>query len=420
MGYRTSATSCRVHLIHLHTLTPQQRAWCERLRVEAGRCWTDLVRAHVANREQGRWMSDSDLRAMTKGGVYHLHSQSIQVLGQKLLANVETARALRKQQAAAGVPVDAQYPYKDKPYQTVTWKDQAVRRGRGTLILPNGRGQLDLVVPLPARYHHLHIRTVELLWRADHYEVAITVEHPAAAVSRPAGPVAGVDLGEINIAAAVTSAGAGLVINGRYLRSIKRLRNKRHAELTSKRDHCREGSRRWKRLTAAKARASATFYRQQRHVLHTASTRLVRWLDGQAVGHIAIGDVRDIADGTDKGRKQNQKLSQWAHGQFVGYLTYKAHALGITTEQIDEAYSTRTCSACGFCHERSPRGRVFRCQQCQTVLHRDANGAANICSRSITGGYGNVQPDRTTYRRATDVVPRTRAPLFHERVAGSG
>lgn len=110
MGYRTSATSCRVHLIHLHTLTPQQRAWCERLRVEAGRCWTDLVRAHVANREQGRWMSDSDLRAMTKGGVYHLHSQSIQVLGQKLLANVETARALRNQQAAAGLPVDAQYP----------------------------------------------------------------------------------------------------------------------------------------------------------------------------------------------------------------------------------------------------------------------------------------------------------------------
>lgn len=49
--------------------------------------------------------------------------------------------------------------------------------------------------------------------------------------------------------------------------------------------------------------------------------RLLHWLDRQQVSRIAVGDVRDIANGTDKGRNQNQKLSQWAHGQFVGYLT---------------------------------------------------------------------------------------------------
>lgn len=100
---------------------------------------------------------------MTKGGTYRLHSQSVQALGQKLLANVAAARELRKQQAEAGVPVEAQYPYKARPYQTVTWKDRAVRRGRGTLILPNGRGQDDLVLPLPKRLHDATIRTVELL-----------------------------------------------------------------------------------------------------------------------------------------------------------------------------------------------------------------------------------------------------------------
>ena len=174
---------------------------------------------------------------------------------------------------------------------------------------------------MPKPYHDLTIRTAELLWRADQYAVALTVATSNDQAQRIPGPVAGVDLGEINIAAAVTQDGQGLVLNGRYLRSIKRLRNKRHAALTSKRDCCTAGSRRWKRLQAAKARASAALYRQQRHVLHTASRRLVQWLDGQQVGGMAIGDVRDIADGTDKGRKQNQKLSQWAHGQFVGYLT---------------------------------------------------------------------------------------------------
>ncbi len=418
MGYKTATTSNRVYLIHLHDLSAGQRQACERLRAEAGRCWSDLVAAHVANREQGCWLTDADLRGLTKGGAYKLHSQTVQALGQKLLANVDSARELRQQQGAAGVPVEAQYPYKPKPYQTVTWKDQAIRRGRGTLMLPNGRGQLDLVLPLPKRYHDASIRKVELVWRADHYELALTVEMPAEPVVSGAEQVAGVDLGEINIATAVTREGNGFVINGRYLRSIKRLRNKRHAELTGKRDRCKEGSRRWKGLQAAKSRASATFYRQQRHVLHTASRRLIGWIEGQDVGRLAVGDVRDIAAGTDKGRNQNQKLSQWTHGQFVGYLTYKARALGITVEQIDEAYSTRTCSGCGHVQTRSPRGRVYRCAGCHAVLHRDANGAANICSKAITGLYGNVQPVTTMYRRATDVGVRTPPTFPQERVAG--
>lgn len=418
MGYKITTTTNRVHLVHLHGLSRHQMDQCARLRAEAGRCWSDLVAAHVVNRDRGVWLNDGDLRQMTKGGAYQLHSQSVQALGQKLLANVDTARALRKHQADAILPVEAQYPYKPKPYQTVTWKDQAVRRRRGTIILPNGRGQPDLVLSLPQRYHACIIRKVELLWRADHYELALTIAYPGEQIERLAGQVVGVDLGEINIAAAVTQDGQGLVINGRYLRSIKRLRNKRHAELTSKRDHCTEGSRRWKRLQAAKARTSATFYRQQRHVLHTASRRVIRWLGGHHVGRIAIGDVRDIADGTNNGRKQNQKLSQWARGQFVGYLTYKAWALGMEVEQIDEAYSTRTCSTCGHIKTSSPRGRVYRCQVCQSILHRDANGAANICSKALIGHYGTVQPVTTMYRRATDVAVRTPPTLIRERVAG--
>ncbi len=153
MGYKTTTTSNRVHLIHVRGLSASQQAACERLRAEAGRCWTDLVTAHVTNRECGVWLREADLKQMSKGGIYRLHSQSIQALAEKLSANVDTARELRQQQAEAGLPVEAQYPYKPKPYQTVTWKDQAVRRERGTVILPNGRGQDDLILPLPKRFH---------------------------------------------------------------------------------------------------------------------------------------------------------------------------------------------------------------------------------------------------------------------------
>jgi putative transposase len=220
---------------------------------------------------------------------------------------------------------------------------------------------------------------------------------------------AGVDLGEVNIAALVTEQGDALVLNGRYLRSLKRLRNKRHSSLSAKLARCHKGSRRWKRLKRRKDQASAKLYRQQRHVLHTTSKRLIDFAKARGVRRLAIGDVRDIAEGTNKGRKTNQKLSQWARGQFEAYLRYKARQLGCKTGYIEEDFSTRTCSVCGHVHTSAPRGRLFGCSGCGATLNRDANGAANICSRAMWGCYGRIQVAKTTYRHACAVAPRTQA-----------
>jgi len=180
--------------------------------------------------------------------------------------------------------------------------------------------------------------------------------------------------------------------------------------LSAKLGRCRKGSRRWKRLKQRKAQASAQFYRQQRHILHTASRRLADFVQQRGVRWLAIGDVRDIADGTNKGRRTNQKLSQWARGQFEGYVHYKARRFGCMTDHTPEAFSTRTCSVCGHVHTSAPRGRMFRCSGCGASVNRDANGGANICSRAMFGCYGYVLIATTTYRHACHVVvPRTRA-----------
>jgi putative transposase len=216
----------------------------------------------------------------------------------------------------------------------VTWKDQAIRVRDGCIQLPNGRGQPNLILPLPARLQHVSIRKVELLWRADHYELALTIEQPPERPPLSAGQTAGVDLGEINPAAVVTEAGQALIINGRLLRHHKQLRNKRHAAYQERMARCRKGSRRWKRLKRQHARASAKLYRQQRNHLHQASRKVVDFAVQQGVNRLAVGDVRDVADGVDKGTVANQKLSQWPHGQFMQYLSYKARRQGIAVEQI--------------------------------------------------------------------------------------
>lgn len=391
-SYRKAQTACVVRIIPLRGLNIMQMELCSSLRREAGRCWTDMLHAHIESRS-GKWLKSGDLEKLTKGQ-YALHSQSVQALAQKLEDNIKTARQLRK------IDPEARYPYKDKTYQTVIWKDQAIRVVEGKIVLPNGRKTPSLTLPLPAEYQECDIRKAELTWRADHYELCITIDTgilipPMLERSK----VVGVDLGEINIAAAVTEEGEGLVISGRYLRSINRLRNKRLSAYQSLIDRCKDGSKRQRKLLGNKRKASTKYERQQRDVLHKASRQLVNFCNEQGVSQIAVGDVKDIQNGVDLGRKCNQKISQWPHGQFVKYLSYKARRLGINTDQIPEDYSTKTCSECGYLLKNAPRGRIYFCPGCGARLSRDGNGGANICSRYLYGEYARVQINHLTYLR---------------------
>ena len=316
----------------------------------------------------------------TQQGRYVLHSQSVQALAQRLDDNVKTANRLRQTEP------EARYPYKDKTYQTVIWKDQAIRVKEGKVYLPNGRKMPTLALPIPVEYQDCDIRRAELTWRADHYELCLTID---TGIPIPAllewGKTIGVDLGEINIAAAVTEDGEGVVISGRHLRSIQRLRNKRLAAYQSRIDRCKNGSKRKRKLLQSKRKASAQYKRQQRDLLHKASRQLVDFCQEQGVAQIAVGDVKDIQTGVDLGRKSNQKISQWPHGQFVKYVGYKARQLGIASDPIAEDYSTKTCSKCGHEMKNAPRGRVLYCPGCGVRLSRDGNGGPIFARVSCMG-----------------------------------
>jgi putative transposase len=198
-------------------------------------------------------------------------------------------------------------------------------------------------------------------------------------------------------------------MSGRQLRACKQWRNKVHSVLQEKLRRCRVGSRRSRRLTKRKAQVSAKLYRQQQDLLHQAAKKVVDVCGAEGVARMAVGDVRDIQTGVSLGQRTNQKISQWPHGQFAGYLTEKAAQLGMSVESIDEAYSTKTCSVSGHVQSSSPRGRRFRCAGCGAWMHRDVNGSANICSKAAYGRYGQAQADVVKYLRAIGVAPVTRA-----------
>jgi putative transposase len=217
MPYKQTATHCIVRLVVLLGLASATRAHCQAVRAEAGRLWTDLLTLHAQARAQGRWLGAGELEQATKGGQYALHSQSVQALCQKFAANLETATELRRRELAETGHIQTAYPHHPKVYQTVIWKDQALQiLPNGLLRLPTGGQRPPLVLPLPAEYHSANVRRVELTWRADHYELCLTLDTGAALPpSLPAGAVAGVDLGEVHVAAVTTTNRHALVVSGR-------------------------------------------------------------------------------------------------------------------------------------------------------------------------------------------------------------
>ena len=305
-------------------------AQCQALRQEAGRLWTDLVTLHAQARTQGQWLSAGEFEQATKGGQYALHSQSVQALCQKFAANVETATELRRQEFAETGQVQTQYPHHPKVYQTVVWKDQALTiLPTGQLRLPTGGQRPPLLLPLPEEYRRANLRRAELTWRADHYELCLTLDTgETLPPPLPTGAVAGVDLGEVHVAAVTTTRRHALVLSGRQLRACKQWRNKVHSVLQEQLSRCQPGSRRAQRLLKRKAQVSAKLYRQQRDLLHQAARKVVTFCQSEGVSRIAVGDVRDIQTGVSLGKRTNQKISQWPHGQFARYLHREGGAAG--------------------------------------------------------------------------------------------
>ena len=134
-----------------------------------------------------------------------------------------------------------------------------------------------------------------------------------------------------------------------------------------------------------------------RDMEHKISRAVVDEAVTRKAGTIVIGDVRDIADGVDCGKKHNQRMSQWNHGKIRSYTEYKAEAEGIATKLQNEAYTSQTCPNCGARHKC--KGRNYRCPSCKLQAHRDVVGQVNILSKYKHREPGKIPvPTEIKYR----------------------
>ncbi|MYB92980.1 IS200/IS605 family element transposase accessory protein TnpB [Candidatus Poribacteria bacterium] len=152
----------------------------------------------------------------------------------------------------------------------------------------------------------LYIAIVELVYNNGQYSLHFVYNVGKSVKSKAKGMV-GVDIGEIH--PIVSHDGVDTrIFNGRYIRSLYRLRNKVIASFNKKIDRCKRHSKRWWYLVRHKWKRIRQIDNQIRDGLHKHTTKFLQMCKDRDIATIVIGDLTGIRENIDYGKKSNQKL----------------------------------------------------------------------------------------------------------------
>ncbi|HWF69723.1 MAG TPA: transposase [Mycobacterium sp.] len=214
------------------------------------------------------------------------------------------------------------------------------------------------------------IGETDLIYRDGKWFLHASVEAPEAPLAQAINGFVGVDLGIVNIATSSDGDRAAGARLNRYRKRQQRLRARLQAKKTSSA----------LRLLKKRRRKEARFAAD---VNHQISRRIVA--EAQRTGRgIAAEQLTGIRARVRLRKPQRAAVHSWAFAQLGGFLAYKAQAAGVAFVEVDLAYTSQTCSMCGWVDKHNRRSQAaFECGRCGFVGHADHNAAINIADRGV-------------------------------------
>ncbi len=372
----------------IYRLPHQKPEVFERLKaaqLESALVWNECMEAHRQCRfNQTNWLNQTALQKLTKGK-HELHSQSVQLVCQAFLANVDSTKANRR----AGIK-NMKYPWRNKKFYPVSWAAQSVKYKDGRITLPMGKGRTPFSVKLALDFIP---GACSLVWNRGfelHIKQEVVLED-----KKNTGKKATIDLGEIHHSAVTTNTGDGLIVSGRGIRSLKRQSNVALAKLARKQSKCTKYSGRWKKLQTAKNKFCLRNERQIRDYRHQATRQVVEFCKTHDVDTVLIGNPDGVRN-KNSGRCHNQRMAQWEYGKDLNYFTHKFKIAGISVLIGSERGTSSTCPECG--HRHKPDGRTWNCPKCSyKKKHRDITGSLNM--HLLAFGEKAEYPENIKYLR---------------------
>ncbi|NET44996.1 transposase [Okeania sp. SIO2B3] len=200
--------------------------------------------------------------------------------------------------------------------------------------------------------------------------------------------VAGIDLGIDRLVALSTNKPGvkPLLINGKPLKSVNQLYNKRKAKYQSHLQGNRKTSRKIEALTYHRNRFVENY-------LHNTSFLVVEYLTTNNIGTVVIGKNDNWKQGAKLGKKNNQNFTQIPHYKLIEQITYKCQLAGIKVMETEESYTSKTSALDleqPIKHEKYVGKRVkrglFR-SGTGKVINADINGSLQIMRKKFPGAF---------------------------------
>ncbi|OAR05137.1 RNA-guided endonuclease InsQ/TnpB family protein [Hydrogenibacillus schlegelii] len=396
MAWSSASHPDRLLLTRQFPIGPDRLPEFEPIMQAANRIWNSCVwHSREIREKENRWPNEGELKAKFKlFKVWkELHSQSAQAVVEEYFEAVSGYRKHRENGHEEMQPPN----FKPKKHlRTVTRKKQGFDVRPDGLGLKRSRGKDPVSVPLPAGWNvivlpdgrsvtgtpvEVKVKAIVRRRKVENLILHVTFDLGVVPVRAQEGPVSAYDYNSALVARA-TSAGVLDLFVGRELLAQIQYRNKVLAEFQAKLSRLREGSRRWRRLQAAKARVLEKLDRRIRPMEHALTKALAELDRKEGIAVSVLGDLTGLrrSAGTGmKGKKASQKIHQMAYDRLGSQQGYKNLRRGIRTIFLPEKYTSSTGYACGRRDPSSRRHRGhWKCRRCGFSLQADLNGAGNL------------------------------------------
>jgi putative transposase len=344
-----------------------------------------------------RYLTQNELQNLLKGFV-KLHSKNIQHIILKYnQARTDMFNSIKLRHKNSRT---VKLPYKHKNFMPTGWDYQAFSVDYESQIIR--LGSIKGKAPIFIKGYNLpqNIVEIELVYDGE-YRLSLKYKIDNNVRVIQSNNSSAIDLGEIHAIASIDNNRNAIIITGRKLRSISRLRNKEQGRIRQRMSKTVKGSKQNKKYRNAISSMKFKNERQTKDCVHKITKHYVNYCVEHNVAIVYYGDLDSSTRNTKKGGKINranrQKLSQWNYGQVVSQLQNKLLRFGVKMVKVKEYNTTKKCPVCETLNKT--KGREYKCK-CGYKNHRDLNGAINILNDNNCYGYKINSCNTFKYLRA--------------------
>ena len=116
--------------------------------------------------------------------------------------------------------------------------------------------------------------------------------------------------------------------------------------------------------------------------------KTVKELPLDSLKAIVMENICNIKRNTKKEKRLRKefrsKFQRWTYPLLFSRINQLCEADGVHFHAVDPAYTSQTCSQCGFVHKLSRNCEIFKCRNCGYTDDADYNASLNILNLGIT------------------------------------